>query len=107
MTGDLGEDGDDENVLSPGEEVAGQERVFWDNRRLIKELDDDEDGRRERRRLSAQGRQMHLRVRMHRYARRQDQGPLPRDMGLPPLPDHEDLYGGDVMDSDDQRDWRE
>lgn len=80
MTDRLDENGDHEDVPSPGEEVADQERVYWDNRRLIQELDDDEAGQRERHRLRAQERKIHLRVRMHRYARQQDPGRLPEDV---------------------------
>ncbi|MGW2820574.1 hypothetical protein ACWC24_06150 [Streptomyces sp. NPDC001443] len=83
--------------------MADQERDYWDNRRLIQELDDDEAGRRERRRLRVQERKMHLRVRMHRHARQQDQGPLPSDMVLPPLSGDDDLYGRDIRDSGDDR----
>ncbi|MFG2637072.1 hypothetical protein ACGFX8_24955 [Streptomyces sp. NPDC048362] len=103
MTSHLDENGDSEDVPSPGEGVADQERFYWDNRRLIQELDDDEAGRRERRRLKMEERKMHLRVRMHRYARRQDQGPLPEDLVLPPLQSQEDPYGHDVMDPYDER----
>ncbi|MCX4675327.1 hypothetical protein OG413_08320 [Streptomyces sp. NBC_01433] len=98
------DDGDREGAPSPGEEVADQERDYWENRRLTQELDDDEAGRRERRRLSMRERKMHLRVRMHRYARQQDQGPLPSALVLPPLPEDGDPYGRhDVTKSDD--DW--
>ncbi|MER6207746.1 hypothetical protein [Streptomyces sp. NPDC001642] len=101
MTAPLDDDADREGVPSPGEEVADQEREYWENRRLTQELDDDEAGRRERRRLKAQERKMHLRVRTHRYARQQDQGPLPSAIVLPPLPGDDDLYDHDLMDSDD------
>lgn len=106
MTAHWDEDGDREGVPSPGEDVADQERDYWDNRRLIQELEDDEAGRRERRRLRVQERKMHLRFRMHRYARQQDQGPLPNGMVLPPLPGDGDLYGDDTMDSTDSDDDR-
>ncbi|MGW0390776.1 hypothetical protein ACWDYJ_07720 [Streptomyces sp. NPDC003042] len=76
---------------SPGEEVADQERAFWEARRRFQELDDDEDGRRQRRRLGKDSRRMHLRVRVHRFARRLDDGPVPGDLRLPPLPEPSDL----------------
>ncbi|MGX1910778.1 hypothetical protein ACWIID_18220 [Streptomyces phaeochromogenes] len=41
-------------------------------RRHIPELDDDEAGRRERRRLSKESRRMNLQVRTHRYDRAPD-----------------------------------
>ncbi|WP_432246922.1 hypothetical protein ACRAR1_01855 [Streptomyces sanyensis] len=102
MAGQWDEDGDTD-VPSPGEGVADQERGYWDNRRLIQELDDDEAGRRERHRLRVRERKMHLRVRMHRYARQQDQGPLPSDLVLPPPPGDEDPYGYGTEDSGGDR----
>ncbi|NBE51942.1 hypothetical protein [Streptomyces boluensis] len=104
MTGHLDDRGDDHEGLTPGEEVADQERSYWDNRRLIQELDDTEEGRRERRRLKLEERKMHLRYRMHRYQRQQDQGPLPGDMVLPSTPDREYVHDDDLMDPDDRRD---
>lgn len=95
MAGDVGEH--DADGLTPGEEIADQERSYFDNRRHIQDLDDDEAGRRERSRLRVQERKMHLRVRTHRTVNRQDPGPLPRDLVLPPFPNHEDA----------QRDWRD
>lgn len=91
MTGD----GDDqrENGRTPGEEVADQERSYFDHRRLMQDLDDDELGQRERNRLRGKERKMHLRVRTHRVFNRQDPGPLPRDLELPPLPVHDDVIG--------------
>lgn len=106
MTGHSNDYDEGEHAPSAGEEVADQERSYWENRRLIQELDDDEAGRRDRQRLRKQERKMHLRFRMHRYARQQDQGPLPGDMVLPPLPDHADGYD-DATDSDYQRGWPE
>ncbi|MCQ6555748.1 hypothetical protein NPS70_21485 [Streptomyces sp. C10-9-1] len=96
-------DEDDRGVASPGEGVADQERDYWDNRRLIQDLDDDEAGRRERRRLRVQERKMHLRVRMHRYARQQDHGPLPGDLVLPPPPGDDDPYGYGTGESSGDR----
>ncbi|MEU1145626.1 hypothetical protein ACFYO9_22565 [Streptomyces sp. NPDC005863] len=103
MTAHSDDDGDHEDAPSPGEDVAGQERDYFENRRLIQDLDDDDAGRRERRRLRVQERKMHLRVRMHRYQRQQDPGPLQRDMVLPPLPADDDSYGQDTTDYDDDR----
>ncbi|MFJ6696332.1 hypothetical protein ACIQM4_09680 [Streptomyces sp. NPDC091272] len=99
--------GDLEGPSSPGEEVADQERAYWDNRRLTQEQDDDEAGRRERRRLKVRERKLHLRFREHRYARQTDQGPPPGPLVLPPLPEDGDSYGRhdrhDVTKPDD--DW--
>ncbi|MCI4046635.1 MULTISPECIES: hypothetical protein [Streptomyces] len=101
MTNRFDDDGDHEGVApSPGEEVADQERDYWVNRRLTQELDDDDAGRRERRRLKAQERKIHLRVRMHRFARRQGEGPLPSALVLPPLPRDDDFHDHDFRDSD-------
>ena len=102
MTEYLDEDGDREDVPFPGGEIADQERSYWDNRRLMQELDDDEAGRRERRRLRMQERKTHLEVRIHRSARQQGQGPMPRNQVLPPRPDHDDFYGHDIMGSHDE-----
>ncbi len=82
---------------SPGEEMAAQERSFWEARRRVQELDDDEAGRRERRRLSKAARRPHLQVRMHRSLRGTDEGPVPGDLRLPPLPERDDL---DFPDTD-------
>lgn len=94
---------------SPGEQVAAQERAFWEARRRFEDLADENDGdgegesegaRRERRRLSKQARRLHLNVRSHRYARAVDDGPVPGDLRLPPLPgrdvegDFDDDFGG-------------
>lgn len=76
-------------AVTAGEAAAAQERSFWATRRKYHELDDDEAGRREKRRLSKQSRRMNLEVRMHRYARSHDEGRTPGDLRLPPLPDHE------------------
>ncbi|MGW4053322.1 hypothetical protein ACWENA_21065 [Streptomyces sp. NPDC004779] len=104
MTARFDDDDDHGDAPTPGEEVADQERDYWDNRRLTQELDDDEAGRRERRRLRVRERKMHLRVRMHRYARQQDQGPLPSALVLPPLPEDRDPYGRhDGAEPDDDR----
>lgn len=90
---------------SPGEQMAAQERAFWEARRRFEDLadedgeggEDGEDGegesegaRRERRRLSKQARRLHLNVRSHRYARSWDDGPVPGDLRLPPLPDRDE-----------------
>lgn len=92
MTDDLGDTWDDPDEPTPGEAAAAQERSFWEARRQYQELDhDDETGRRERRRLSKRSRRMNLRVRTHRQARRTDDGPVPRDLSLPPVPDREDF----------------
>lgn len=104
MTGDMDEYDDSEGVSSPGEGVADQERSYWDNRRLIQDLEDDEAGRRERRRLKLEERKMHLRVRMHRYGRQQEQEPLPPDLVLPPFSRPEDPYGDESADHDGRRD---
>ncbi|WP_328495340.1 hypothetical protein OHS59_23315 [Streptomyces sp. NBC_00414] len=74
---------------TPGEAAAAQERSFWETRRRYHDLDDDEAGRREKRRLSRESRRMNLDVRVHRYARSHGEGPLPGDLRLPPLPDDE------------------
>ncbi|MFH8465176.1 hypothetical protein [Streptomyces sp. NPDC017991] len=73
-------------AVTPGEAAAARERAFWESRRRYQELDDDEAGRREKRRLSKESRRMNLEVRMHRYARSHDEGPAPADLRLPPLP---------------------
>ncbi|MFS8200283.1 hypothetical protein ACLVWQ_16540 [Streptomyces sp. CWNU-52B] len=95
---DFGEDLDEDvtggrGAPTPGEAAAARERSFWETRRRYNELDDDEAGRRERRRLSRESRRMNLDVRVHRYARSHDEGPLPGDLAdlrLPPLPDEDD-----------------
>ncbi|WP_159047669.1 hypothetical protein [Streptomyces sp. WM6378] len=74
------------SAASAGEEAAAQERAFWAARRRSAELDDDEAGRRERRELGRQARRMHLQVRVQRYRRGVDSGPVPGDLSLPPLP---------------------
>ncbi|MFE7069597.1 hypothetical protein ACFU96_05875 [Streptomyces sp. NPDC057620] len=78
--------GPDPATVTPGEAAAARERAFWETRRRYHELDDDEAGRREKRRLSKESRRMNLEVRMHRYARSHDEGPDPADLRLPPLP---------------------
>ncbi|MFF5125462.1 hypothetical protein ACFY41_00780 [Streptomyces syringium] len=92
---------------SPGEQVAAQERAFWEARRRFEDLaaEDDEDGagegeeaRRERRRLSKQARRLHLNVRSHRYARAVDDGPVPGDLRLPPLPGRDEDFPADAED---------
>ncbi|MGW1867267.1 hypothetical protein ACWCPS_17080 [Streptomyces mauvecolor] len=85
-------------AASAGEEAAAQEHAFWEARRRSAELDDDEDGRRERRELGRQARRMHLQVRVQRYRRGTVGGPVPRDLSLPPLP------GRDPYDDDSGRD---
>ncbi|MFE7035774.1 hypothetical protein ACFU9Y_36260, partial [Streptomyces sp. NPDC057621] len=87
--------GPDPAAVTPGEAAAARERAFWETRRRYQELDDDEAGRREKRRLSKESRRMNLEVRMHRYARSHDEGP-DRAVGplLPPLPD-DDLFPDD------------
>lgn len=60
---------------SPGDEVADQERSFWEARRRWAEVDEDEDRAGERRRLSRRARRLHLNVRMHRARRQQDTSP--------------------------------
>lgn len=81
--------GDDAHAApTAGEEAAAQERSFWETRREVADLDDDEKGRRERRRLTKRSRRMNLQVRMHRYGRQVGDGPLPGDLRLPPLPTH-------------------
>ncbi|MEU9874843.1 hypothetical protein [Streptomyces phaeochromogenes] len=85
------DDSEDPEDVTPGEAAAAQERSFWETRRRYNELDDDEAGRRERRRLSKESRRMNLQVRIHRYARgHDDEGPVRGDLRLPPLPDPED-----------------
>ncbi|MCX4907250.1 hypothetical protein [Streptomyces sp. NBC_00878] len=93
MTDESGGSRDDPEDVTPGEAAAAQERSFWEARRQYNELDDDDEaGRRERRRLSKESRRMNLQVRIHRYARGQDdKGPVPGDLRLPPLPDREDV----------------
>lgn len=78
----------------PGEQLAAQERAFWEARRRSAELDGGEEGRdargaRERRRLGRAARRLHLNVRGGRLARGEDPGPVPRDLRLPPLPERE------------------
>ncbi|MFD3381722.1 MULTISPECIES: hypothetical protein [unclassified Streptomyces] len=91
MTDESGGSRDDPEDVTPGEAAAAQERSFWETRRRYNDLDDDESGRRERRRLSKQSRRMNLQVRIHRYTRgHADEGPLPPDLRLPPLPNPED-----------------
>jgi hypothetical protein len=80
---------DHEDVPSPGEEVADQERLYWDTRRLSQELGDDEADQEARSRLRKQSRKVHLGFRQHRYARQQDQGPLPNDLIVPRADDEE------------------
>ncbi|MFL1901880.1 hypothetical protein ACJWDR_22655 [Streptomyces tauricus] len=89
MADELDGSRDDSAAASPGEAAAAQERAFWAARRRYNELDDDEAGRREKRRLSRESRRLNLDVRVHRYARSHDEGPVPDDLRLPPLPDDE------------------
>ncbi|MFI1256253.1 hypothetical protein ACH4U6_21100 [Streptomyces netropsis] len=105
MMDDMAAERDDDETIqpwepdtsaSPGEQMAAQERAFWEARRRFEDLDD-EDGEgegeetgRERRRLSKQARRLHLNVRSHRCARSWDDGPVPGDLRLPPLPDRDD-----------------
>ncbi|MEU2855727.1 hypothetical protein [Streptomyces syringium] len=107
MDGMAAERDDDETIRpwgpetsgSPGEQMAAQERAFWEARRRFEDLADEDDeggegesegARRERRRLSKQARRLHLNVRSHRYARAVDDGPVPGDLRLPPLPGRDD-----------------
>ncbi|MFC4031447.1 hypothetical protein ACFO3J_08145 [Streptomyces polygonati] len=90
MAAGAGDGRDETDRPTPGEEAAAREQAFWETRRRAQDLDDDEAGRRERRRLSKRSRRMNLDVRVHRYARRVDEGPVPGDLRLPPLPDRED-----------------
>ncbi|MGW3935769.1 hypothetical protein [Streptomyces phaeochromogenes] len=90
------DDSQDPEGVTPGEAAAAQERSFWETRRRYNELDDDEAGRRERRRLSKESRRMNLQVRIHRYARgHDDEGPVRGDLRLPPLPDRDDDHAPD------------
>ncbi|MFJ2263038.1 hypothetical protein ACIOKD_32835 [Streptomyces sp. NPDC087844] len=98
---ELDESPGDPHVSSPGEAAAARERAFWETRRRYHELDDDEAGRREKRRLSKASRRMNLEVRMHRYARSHDEGPGVVDLRLPPLPDYEPFPDGDEPDGDE------
>ncbi|RSR94118.1 hypothetical protein [Streptomyces sp. WAC00469] len=68
MTDESGGSWDDPEDVTPGEAAAAQERSFWETRRRYNELDDDEAGRRERRRLSKESRRMNLQVRILHYA---------------------------------------
>ena len=71
MTGDSGGPDDDHDHAascdegeSAGEGIPEQELLYWDGRRALQELDDDEAGQREGRRLRAQGRKTHFQFRM-------------------------------------------
>ncbi|MFE1797071.1 hypothetical protein ACFW9L_12980 [Streptomyces sp. NPDC059517] len=102
MADDRGESrGGPDPAVTPGEAAAAQERAFWETRRRYHELDDDEAGRREKRRLGKESRRMNLEARMHRYARSHDQGPAPADLRLPPLPDDEPFRDEPFPDGDE------
>ncbi|GAA4666410.1 hypothetical protein [Streptomyces youssoufiensis] len=94
--------GDHDALLPVGEQVAEREATFWELRREVMDLDDDDGSRRARRRLSRQSRRANLEVRIHRATRRTLPPPLDRDLVLPPLDHGEDREGrldyGDVYE---------